>query len=322
MSKTKVSIGVIAVTLLTVATLFLLPLPPRTEVKTAMVTRGEMLETLLLEGVVTYQDDQPLVSLGPGQIRQVYVRQGDRVEAGQLLFSLDTAEEEAAMTLLSQELSRLEGLDGTMQALMTRQRLELCSQQAALKGSIAMKQVRAQQDGVMGPICCREGELVLEGTVLGSMHGENLCVMAFARAEAVQGIEDGAAAFLLDESGRRIGGAVLMRMGQPQQDSLTGAAGYPLWFSLGEELPLGQRLTVELVKKRFQNQTLAPMEAVGSDGCLWVVEEGVARPVQVEVLRQDGDFVSVDDDLEGMRVILEPDRQKLSPGRAVREGEP
>lgn len=322
MSKTKVSIGVIAVTLLTVATLFLLPLPPRTEVKTAMVTRGEMLETLLLEGVVTYQDDQPLVSLGAGQIRQVCVKQGDQVQAGQLLFSMDTTEEEAAMTLLTQELGRLEDMDGAMQALMTQQRLEMYSQQAALKKSIAMKQVRAQQDGVMGPICCREGELVLEGTVLGSMHGEGLCVMAFARAEAMQSLESGAAAFLLDENGRRIGGAILERMGQPQQDALTGLTGYPLWFSLAEDLPLGQRVTVELVKQRWENQSLAPVEAVTGDGCLWVVEDGVARPVQVNVLRQDGDFVSVDGHLEGVRVILEPDETKLSPGRAVREGTP
>jgi multidrug efflux pump subunit AcrA (membrane-fusion protein) len=98
--------------------------------------------------------------------------------------------------------------------------------------------------------------------------------------------------------------------------------GYPLWFSLEEDLPLGQRVTVEVVMKSWEAQILAPVAAVSGRGCLWVVEDGVARPVQVEVLRQDGSFVSVDGSLEGARVILQPDEQKLSPGRPVREGTP
>lgn len=322
MTRSRISIGVIAVTLLTVATLFLLPLPRRAMVQTAEITRGEIMETLLLEGMVSYEGEEMLVSLEAGQIEQVFVNRGEQVQKGQLLFSLNTAEEEMAMSRLTSELGRLEALEdnAAVYELITGQRLELYAEQAMLRKSIALKQVRAQRDGVMGVVCCRAGEYVLEGTVLGSMHGESQCVMAFARSEAAQGLENGAAAWLLDDRGKRLGTAVLQRIGAPCADGRTGAAGHPLWFSLTEELPLGQRVTVELILRRWKDQTLVPIEAMTSEGCVWVVDNGVARPVMVDVIRQDGEYASIDAEMEGVRVILRPEEIRLSPGRAVREG--
>lgn len=52
MPKTKASLLVIAATAATVVTLFLLPFTPRTAVRTAVVERGELICSTLLEGVV------------------------------------------------------------------------------------------------------------------------------------------------------------------------------------------------------------------------------------------------------------------------------
>ena len=90
MPKTKASLLVIAATAATVVTLFLLPFTPRTAVRTAVVERGELICSTLLEGVVAYADEQPLIALQAGRVGKVYVRQGQTVRAGELLISMDT----------------------------------------------------------------------------------------------------------------------------------------------------------------------------------------------------------------------------------------
>ena len=51
MTRTQASLSVIAVTLATVTTLFLLPYTPKIPVQTAIVRRGEWTKTTLAEGV-------------------------------------------------------------------------------------------------------------------------------------------------------------------------------------------------------------------------------------------------------------------------------
>ena len=90
MPKTKASLLVIAATAATVVTLFLLPFTPRTAVRTAVVERRELICSTLLEGVVAYADEQPLIALQAGRVGKVYVCQGQTVRAGELLISMDT----------------------------------------------------------------------------------------------------------------------------------------------------------------------------------------------------------------------------------------
>ncbi|MEG0902567.1 MAG: hypothetical protein RSG96_10615, partial [Clostridia bacterium] len=66
MQKTKASLGVIAATAITVLTLFLLPFTPKVAVRTVLPKRGELIETIFLEGVICYQNEQPCVNLQAG----------------------------------------------------------------------------------------------------------------------------------------------------------------------------------------------------------------------------------------------------------------
>ena len=115
MPKTKASLLVIAATAATVVTLFLLPFTPRTAVRTAVVERGELICSTLLEGVVAYADEQPLIALQAGRVGKVHVRQGQTVRAGELLISMDTDVQEqelAAKTARLIELDMELNLDG------------------------------------------------------------------------------------------------------------------------------------------------------------------------------------------------------------------
>ena len=59
MPKTKASLLVIAATAATVVTLFLLPFTPRTAVRTAVVERGELICSTLLEGLSPTRMNSP-----------------------------------------------------------------------------------------------------------------------------------------------------------------------------------------------------------------------------------------------------------------------
>ena len=92
MTRTQASLSVIAVTLATVTTLFLLPYTPKIPVQTAIVRRGEWTKTTLAEGVVQYRQQQPAVCLQGGVLRRVCAEEGVNFRKGKLLFALDTSQ--------------------------------------------------------------------------------------------------------------------------------------------------------------------------------------------------------------------------------------
>ena len=104
MQKTRASLLVIAATALTVATLFLLPFTPKAAVRTAVVERGAFIRSTLLEGVIGYAQEQPLLALQPGRIARVHVQQGQRVSAGELLVSMDTEAQEQELAAVTRML--------------------------------------------------------------------------------------------------------------------------------------------------------------------------------------------------------------------------
>ena len=165
MTRTQASLSVIAVTLATVTTLFLLPYTPKIPVQTAIVRRGEWTKTTLAEGVVQYRATAARRLSARGGAA-TSLRAGRDVRKGQLLFALDTSQEEAALERLSASRHAMEEAVSAFgqEAILWKlsEQLELESQEAALKQSIALKQIRAEQDGVMGPVYRQEGELLNE----------------------------------------------------------------------------------------------------------------------------------------------------------------
>ena len=187
MQKTRASLLVIAATALTVATLFLLPFTPKAAVRTAVVERGAFIRSTLLEGVIGYAQEQPLLALQPGRIARVHVQQGQRVSAGELLVSMDTEAQEqelAAVTRMlyeQQEAAAAFGQAGEAAFAAAESTLEGQKRQAELRAAIASGQIRAAADGVVGAIYTSEGEYAGEMSLLGTVHGEELSVIAAGR---------------------------------------------------------------------------------------------------------------------------------------------
>ena len=57
-------------------------------VETAVIQPGELVQTVWLNGIVGYTDEQPYVSLKTGKINSIYVQIGDTVSEGDLLFQV------------------------------------------------------------------------------------------------------------------------------------------------------------------------------------------------------------------------------------------
>ena len=319
MPKTKASLLVIAATAATVVTLFLLPFTPRTAVRTAVVERGELICSTLLEGVVAYADEQPLIALQAGRVGKVYVCQGQTVRAGELLISMDTGVLEQELAAVNQMLYEQEtalaafGQAGEAALSAAQTALQARTRQAELRASIASAQIRAEADGVVGALYVAEGAIAGEGGLLGSIHGTGLRVVAAGRAAMVTSAE-----------GKALGAAVLGQSGAPELDSSTGQAMQSLsflpmddgaWMGVGA----GDRVVVELVQEALEDQALVPISAVDSRDRVWFVEDGIATPVEIDLTLRNDAYVAVPQEWAGKRVVLLPETASLYPGCAVKE---
>ena len=78
---------------------------PKTELKTATVTRGNVTQTVTVSGSINAQGQARLAFKSGGKIAQIYVTTGQAVTLGQPLAKLDTTDLETALTTAQQNLS-------------------------------------------------------------------------------------------------------------------------------------------------------------------------------------------------------------------------
>lgn len=329
MRKTKASLVMIAATAITVATLFLLPFTPREAVHTVIIGRGDLVKTTLLEGAISYEAQQPCIALSAGRVSRVNVRQGQRVQKGELLFSMDTAAEEEALSALALLKYEREQAAQSAEAValieaVSQSDWSLRQTEAELKARIAAGQIRANADGVVGGVYVEEGSYVSAMDVLGAVHAEQKCVVASMRATTAVNTMLGDVAAVRSAAEKELGLAVLSGAEQPTVDAATAGFVQQCVFTMEEPQTLagvevGERVTLELLREAAKDQPLAPLSAIGANDLLWVVIDGKAYPQKVEVGSRNGQYAVVDEALLGSQVILLPDSLSLYPGCPVKE---
>lgn len=330
MRKTKASMLIIAATAITVATLFLLPYTPRPTVSTSRVVRGDLVMTTLIEGAVTYMDEQPCVALCAGKVSGVYVAKGQRVSEGELLFTLDSSYEENAVAALSALIYEQETLLSSMPyseavAVACAQSLmDMRVQLSELRAQAELKRVRAPGDGVIGGVYVREGDGAMQGAPLGLIYSEGRQLSALCRAADAAHAQTGTPANVYAPSGKRLGLAVLSATGAPSYDESSAQLMQTLRFtpvddSVLADADIGDSVTVELLTDTLPDKALAPISAVDGDDLLWLVDGGRATPVKVDAGRRNESFVCVPERYIGCSVILTPDAYDLYSGCPVKE---
>lgn len=332
MPKTKTSLYVIGATLVTVIVLFVLPITPKVPVSTAVIEWGSLIRTQSVEGRVCYQNEQPCVSLTSGQIAQVYVSQGQRVQKGDPLVRLDTALEEKAIQALGQALYRQEeavsALAGGSQqdmveAMWLQSKLSLQQQLYELTSAVELKTLRAASSGVVGQVYAVEGGYVAELSPLLILHGQELEIQAQQRFQDSTALTVGIRAAVY-VNGKPKAVAALTGFDAPVQDSATGLYTQCLHFSIvegadGLTQKVGESVSLEIIEEVQEKVPLAPMAAVSESNTLWLVQDGKVSPVMIEPEKWDEAFVRVPEEFIGQKVVLLPDEELLTRGSFVKE---
>ncbi|MEG2703324.1 MAG: hypothetical protein RSA65_11945, partial [Clostridia bacterium] len=160
---------------------------------------------------------------------------------------------------------------------------------------------------------------------LGTVRGECKQVTAVAVLSGGAEAASGTLADLRGASGETLGVAELSAMGAPAFDAATAKCTQQLTFvPLDDQslsgLAIGEHVTVEMLNRTLSGMALVPVSAIGSGDRIWVVENGAATPILVDVSKRNEHFVYVPKELAGKRVVLVPDEAALYAGCPVKEG--
>lgn len=311
MPRTKASLLMIWMTAAAVAVMFALPYTPARVVQTAAVERGDLLHTVLLSGAAGYAQQQMCVSLQAGMVREVLVKPGQPVKAGQLLFRMDTSAQEQALAALQR--ARHEG--GAWTALASQQ-LEWMKTEQQLMQSIEAAQIRAQFDGIVEHVYTSEKMYVRQASMLGSVRSAQRCVVASARMTDCAAVSIGAAA-VLRQDGCELGAASVESIHAPDETGMQRLVLLPADERQLERCAAGEKIAVELVTEIYADCALIPLSAVEADGRVWFVQDGKAFCERIDISRRSAYAVAASLEWAGRRVIVNP--QQLQAGCRVKE---
>jgi membrane fusion protein, multidrug efflux system len=265
-------------------------------VPTILPSRGDAAEVVYATGVVEPRVWAKVTPLVRERIVEQDDREGERVQAGDILARLNSREAEtvaaelqARLRLAEDDYQRLAVLgrgNAISQQELDRARSEVAQLEALVAGQAARLEnyvLRAPIDGVVLRRDGEVGEIAEPGTVLFWVgRPQPLVVIADVNEEDIPRVAVGQRALLRSDAfpGRSLE-AVVDNI-TPKGDPLTRT--YRVRFRLPEDtlLMIGMSVDVNIVVRVSEGALLVPSLAVQGDE-VFVVEDGVARRRQVKV---------------------------------------
>lgn len=329
MRKIWASYGCIAVTAVVAAVMLAVPVTAgsgeadRTvRVETAAVSKGTVERILALSGRVRYETEYGALAPATGIVAEVYVQPGQRVTAGQALFRMDGAAQEAAVSAC---LARGESvsaalpveMNGTAEVLQSATAENLTASQLALEALT----VRAQVDGLVQQVNVTSHSGVAAGTLAMALSGEKQQVVVNAALRDAEKLQRGQRASILVQ-GAQQAMATVESIGAAVTDATTGQVTCEVVLSLDQslDLPLGAQVEAEVELLRAENVTVVPLQAISETGSVWWVAGGRAWETDVAVIAQDevSAWVALP---EGVSVVVNSAKE-LAQGQRVKEMTP
>ncbi|MBR3874262.1 MAG: efflux RND transporter periplasmic adaptor subunit [Clostridia bacterium] len=293
-------------------------------VQTAVIRTGDFLQTLPMIGTVEYEQQHNSFVLRNGKIAKVYVRKGQKVKAGELLFALDMSDEENAMTKLSQLRYQQQSIRdmGSVANLMTLQsEYELLRQEVELKQRIKASHMRSEAEGVVEAVYIKEGTYAQTGELAVVVRGEEKCIKVLADPSELAGIDCGTAA-VMTHQGQYTGAAKIERIGAPVMTTEGIRQQITLVPMDGNDLDLyeaGTSISVKVLTDSIPSQALIPLAAIDSNERVWMIENDRVYSVGLENGKYNNQFVAVPmHEWDGRQVVLLPDQYRLQEGCAVK----
>lgn len=318
MPRAKASLLLMLITALTVAVLLALPYTPARVVRTATVETGDLLRTVLMSGTVGYVHQQFCVNLQPGVVRAVHVQAGQQVQAGQLLFSMDTSAQEAALASLYRLKNESAQTVDALAVLTAQNQLEWAETERQLSQAIQAAQIRAEKSGVVEAVYAAQGDHQEGMSLLGSVRSTEKCVIVSARAKDCLRLSKETAA-VLEQNGQPLGAARIESIHAPEETGSQQLMLLPFNQQQLADCTAGEVVTVEAVTERVEGCALIPLSAVDDKGCVWYVQNGQAYCETISTASRSAYAVAAEAKWSGRRVILSAQSEQLKQGCRVKE---
>lgn len=310
---------------------------PSPEVKTAKAGVRPIARTIELPGIVEPVRLARIASAAEGPVEALYVREGDRVEAGQRLLRIGRgrgararlASDREELRKVEDELERVRRLvdagavpgDWLDKARADHERAR--AQVEAGEESTGDYGVRAPWTGVVSRVLVSEGNFVAARTVLIEIFDPGTLVVRISLPEAFAlRIEQGARARVtLDALG---GGEIVAKLTRlyPDLDRRLRTRVAELVLEGAPRLAPGASARVQLAVESVANGVVIPSSAIvgtaGGGRTVFVVEGGKARRRDVETGIEDGSLVQVRLGVSPGDEVVVAGAAKLKDGVAVR----
>ena len=330
--------------------------PVGTPVQVSTVTHGDMAAQARLSGKVAAARDVPILAPLTAKVTAVYVRVGDHVENGQVLFSLDKSDLQTSYNSLSNDYARTKDLltaqveqaqnnyDNTAALLeigaasqveLDAARVTLLSAQTSmastllqlednlktLRDTLADADVKSTIDGTVSALSVVAGAMATP-TSPAAMVSEGGSQVTVSVSEAVQPyltVGDTAQVVISSVSAEPV--LATIRTVSPAAGAMTQLFDVVLDLPEQTAATAGMFATVTFETERRQDVVLIPTEAILNDGVsqsVFVVEEGAAsQRVLTTGLVGDG-VTEVLEGLTGGEQLVVVGQSYLTDGAAVR----
>lgn len=307
---------------------------PPTSVEAAEVRREMWQNRVATVGTLTARDGVDVKNEVEGLIEAIHVESGQRVEAGELLVSINDDVEQAELAALQAQVTLAKANFNrarTMWEKKTGSERELDDARSALqvaqanlalvKARIAKKNIRATFSGVLGIRNVSNGQYVSPGTKLFSLQDHDVLYTDFSVPESYfpdisPGLE---AQFKVDAyPGEVFTGEVQAIEAKVDESTRNIGIRAQLTNEQGLLLP-GMYTDIYLVLAQPFERLVVPSTAIvfSSFGdAVFVVEkdeqgQGIARRVQVTTGEQRGDLVEILSGLSGDELVVQAGTNKL-----------
>lgn len=280
-------------------------------VRVGKVERKTLEKTLAITGIVQAQDQREVFSPVAGVVSRVMVKEGQQVNEGDALFSLDCSAQEAQLSALvaacaaQEETVAVISDVGVENPIISQSINSLRAQIDALARSIAQSTLRAGQNGVLHYINLQEGDVVAPGIPVMLLGDSTQIIRGIIAEKDVPTVKVGQEARVKCD-GRKIRATVNSIKRLPIVAGTPAQAEVIMTFQ-GAPLPFGAAVDGDLVTRQRKDVLCVTLESLGEEeDSVFVVRDGRAWLLPVTTSYEEGNYVEISGLLEGEEVVLCP----------------
>ena len=317
MSKGSKAMLMLIGSIMTAVLLLAWPYGAQTEVDTAVIQSGDLIQTVLLNGMVTHVQEQRYVAMRDGTISDIYVVPGQTIHKGDLLIKIDATEEEKALAQIYeakflQNIALKKMTDSAANVIQNE--LALSQQETRLRTSIELSYLRAQADGEMSAVYVQKGQRIYGSTLMGISYAEGIQIVAETSGFTMFNIGSKAVA----RNGSKEITLLLKEISAAEESGKQLLVFEVIEEARIQEFRAGETVSIELTIDVQPEKALFPLSAVDSNEMVWFVEDQKVFHQKMTFDEMNREFAASDAKWAGKQVILQPDRYDLQDGMEVR----